>query len=129
MRLLNQASPAARAALIYITIGALIVIWSCVGFVYLENHPPVSNLIYYWGTGIFLTGLTLIGIGLGLGRIGRSARPADLPPAQPVAVVEPPAELAPTAQVVAAGEPTPPVVAAAVRSVPAPSQREREVVA
>src|SRR5205823_8454952 len=34
----------------------------------------------YWCFGFFLTGVTLLVIGLALGRIGRAARHAELPP-------------------------------------------------
>ena len=32
---------------------------------------------YYWCTGFLLTGFTLLAIGLGIGWIGRAARPAE----------------------------------------------------
>ncbi len=80
MWLFNQTSSAARTALFYITIGALIVIWTGVWYVYLYNNPPETHTIYYWCTGFLVTGLTLVCIGLGVDRIGRSARHADLPP-------------------------------------------------
>jgi hypothetical protein len=76
----NQTSSSARTALIYITIGAMTVIWTGVWFLYLHNNPPETNSVYYWCGGFLVTGLTLIGIGFGLGQIGRSATHADLPP-------------------------------------------------
>ena len=79
MWLLKQASPAARTALAYVTVGTLIVIWSGVGFVYLYNYPPDNTAVYYSSTGSLVTGLALVFIGLALGRIGRSARHADIP--------------------------------------------------
>jgi hypothetical protein len=91
MRLFKQSSSAARAALIYITAGAVVVIWTIVWHVYLHNNPPETNTAFYWATGFLMTGLTMILIGFGLGRIGRAAQGADLPPqAAPLAVVNPP---------------------------------------
>jgi hypothetical protein len=75
----NQTSTAARTALIYITAGALTVIWTGVWYVYLHNNPPETSNPYYWCGGLLLTGLTLMVIGFGLGRIGRSARHAETP--------------------------------------------------
>jgi hypothetical protein len=90
MWLFHQASTAARTALIYITTGALIVIWTVVWYVYLFNHSPETSASYYWCTGFLVTGLTLIVIGLALGSIGRSARRAELPPdGTPLAVMNP----------------------------------------
>jgi hypothetical protein len=80
MPLLSRPSAAARTALIYITLGALIVIWSAIWFVYLKNSTEVKYSTWYFCTGFFLTGLTLFVIGLALGRIGRAARHAELPP-------------------------------------------------
>jgi hypothetical protein len=80
MWLFNQPSSAARTALVYITVGTLMVIWTGVWFLYLRNDPPVANGVYYVCGGLLVTGLALIGIGFGLGQIGRSARHADLPP-------------------------------------------------
>jgi hypothetical protein len=74
-------SSAARTALAYITAGALIVIWTGVWYVYLLNNdnPQGGHGVYYWVAGLAITGVTLIGIGLGLGRIGSSARQAEIP--------------------------------------------------
>jgi hypothetical protein len=72
-----KTSAASRIALLYITGGALIIIWSLVWAVYLFNHPPETSAVFYWVSGVFLTGLVLFGIGLAVGSIGRSARRAD----------------------------------------------------
>lgn len=83
----SQWTTAGRAALIYITVGALTVIWTGVWYVYLVNNPRTDGA-YYWCTGFLVTGVTMILIGAALGMISRSARPADLPAAGvPVAVV------------------------------------------
>ncbi len=77
----------ARAALIYITAGAVVVIWTIVWYVYLLNNPPETKSAFYWATG---SGLTMILIGFGLGRIGRAAQGAGLAPqAVPLAVMNP----------------------------------------
>src|SRR5262249_46588803 len=77
MRFFPTASTAALTAPLSITAGALGLGWMAVWFVYLWNNPPVTNLPYYWCAGLSATGLILLLIGLGLGRIGRAARPAD----------------------------------------------------
>jgi hypothetical protein len=82
MWLFNQASTAARTSLVYITVGAMAVIWTGIWYVYLYNNPPETHSVYYWCTGFLVSGLTLVVIGLGLGRIGRSARGADHPPVE-----------------------------------------------
>lgn len=68
-----------RAALLYITVGALLIVWSALYLVYLHNHPvdPVSDLPTYACVGFLLSGLTLFVIGVAVGWIGRSARQAD----------------------------------------------------
>src|SRR3989442_4763146 len=86
----NQpASPAARMALVYITVGALMAIWTTVWYVYRTDHPPAGSGEHYWMGGFFATGMVLIVIGLGLGHIGRSARKADPPPEALVAAAPP----------------------------------------
>jgi hypothetical protein len=92
----KQSSPA-RTVLLYITIGALIVIWTGVWYVYLLNNPSETQS-YYWCTGFLVTGLTMVVIGVVLGYLGRSARVAELtaapppaPAASPLVVVNPPA--------------------------------------
>ena len=96
MWLFNQASSAARISLIYITVGAMSVVWTGVWYVYLFNNPPETHGAYYWCAGFLVTGLILMLLGFGLGHIGRAAQRADLPPqqigpavmnAQPVAAI------------------------------------------
>jgi hypothetical protein len=79
MWIFSQASAAARTALMYITAGALIVIWTAVWYVYLHNNPPETNTVYYWCGGMLASGLSLLLIGFGIGRIGRAAKHADAP--------------------------------------------------
>jgi hypothetical protein len=100
MWIFNQAPSAARTALIYITAGALMVIWTGVWYLYLRNNPPETNSVYYWCGGLLATGLTLMVIGFGLGRIGRAARHADMPAEiAPTVAVTPPSNAIPTAVV------------------------------
>jgi hypothetical protein len=108
----SQWTTAGRAALTYISVGALTVIWAGVWYVYLFNNPPAERG-YYWCTGFLVTGLTMILIGSVLGKISRSDQRADLPAASvPVAVVslQPNAATAP-APVLAPLSLTSPVVA------------------
>jgi hypothetical protein len=86
MAMLTKPSSAARAALLYITLGSLILVWSGVWYVWLRNQhaqqdvPFFSSAQDYVCIGTLLAGLTLMIIGLAVGRIGRSARHAELPP-------------------------------------------------
>ena len=67
----SQRRTATRAALIYITVGALTMIWAGVWYVYLFNDPTAESA-YYWCVGLLVTGLTMSLIGLGLGMLSRS---------------------------------------------------------
>lgn len=73
-------SPAARTALIYVTVGALTMIWTAVWFAYMLNNQLTSATPYYWCAGLMATGLTILTLGLVFGRIGRSAQGAEVPP-------------------------------------------------
>ncbi len=97
MPILSKPSGAARTSLIYITAGALIDVWTIIYWVYLSRHPEGhADLSYYWVYGFFLTGVVLLVIGLALGRIGRAARHAELPPELPDGqTAEPPANAVP----------------------------------
>ena len=80
MPILSKPASAARTAMIYITVGALLDVWMGIWYAYLSNHPPQSDGTWYWCYGFMLTGLTLIVLGLTIGQIGRQARHAELPP-------------------------------------------------
>ena len=80
MPIMSQPSSAAKTSLIYITVGALTDIWSGIWYIYLRQNPPENPHLWYFSYGFLLSGLALVIIGLGIGRIGRSARHAELPP-------------------------------------------------
>jgi hypothetical protein len=108
--ILSKPSTTALAAVIYVTVGALIDVWSGIWYSYLRHAPPDNDFTWYWCYGFLLTGAVLFVIGLMIGRIGRSARHAELPPEEVTpAVTE-------TDQIVAANPPVvvptnPPVLA------------------
>lgn len=111
----SKPSMAARMAIIYITIGALLGVWSGIWYFYLKRHDG-SELLFYWCYGFFFTGLTLMIIGLALGRIGRAARHAEAPPDSPV----PPRPAAPATYFVPQGYIPTPQPPAAIPVPPAP---------
>jgi hypothetical protein len=77
----------ATMAIVYITVGALMAVWTTVYYFYLQQHGPTGNE-YFWCGGLFFSGLVLIGIGLMVGQIGRSARAAEVA-AMPTQVIAP----------------------------------------
>jgi len=79
MQFLTTPSGAFPISLIYITIGALIDIWTVVAMIY---YPPETDWGRFLVAGSFITGLALLVIGLFLGHIGRAARNAELPPTE-----------------------------------------------
>lgn len=80
MAMLTKPSAAAKMALAYITIGSLMIVWTGVWFAWLYRNPSPHQFTYYFCTALMLTGVTLLVIGLALGRIGRAARKAEMPP-------------------------------------------------
>jgi len=79
---LSKPSSAASASLFYITLGALMTVWSGIWYIYLRNNPPEHPSSHYFCYGFLGTGLVLLGIGLALGPLARLARHAELPPAE-----------------------------------------------
>jgi len=69
----------ATMALVYITIGILAMIWTAIVYIYLSRHEgtEVQFLTCY---GFFFSGFALMTIGFGVGKIGRSAREAEVAP-------------------------------------------------
>lgn len=84
----TKQAASATTALIYITLGALIDVWSAVYYAYLCRTTPAGDNAYLWCAGLFATGLVLILIGLAVGRIGRSALDAETAPT-PTQVIAP----------------------------------------
>jgi hypothetical protein len=84
MPLLSQPAFGPRTAIIYITIGALLDVWTAVWYFAFARDQlgHITRDTWFWLAGLFLSGVTLIVIGLLLGNIGRSARKAELPPAE-----------------------------------------------
>jgi len=123
MPLLSQPSSAARVALVYVTGGALIFLWSALYRAYVWQYVPDPDPVrLYFCYGVMLSGATLFIIGLLLGRIGRAARHAELPPPEVTATVaktdqeaaatgvaSPLNPIAPTTAAVPAVPPIPPV--------------------
>ena len=77
MAILSTPSGAFPVALIYITVGTLIDCWTLVALYF---YPPETAWGNFWTVGFLATGTALLVIGLLLGRIGRAARTAELPP-------------------------------------------------
>ena len=81
--ILSKPSKAAHMAIIYVTVGALLMVWSGIWYVWMINNQSADqphNAYYYWCAVVFFSGLTVFIIGLALGRIGRAARRAEMPP-------------------------------------------------
>jgi hypothetical protein len=121
MALLSKPSPAARAALLYITLGSLTLVWSIVWYFWLRSQhaqqdvPFFSTAQDYVCLGTLLTGLTLLVIGLAVGRIGRAARHAELPPPEATPTVAQTDRLAAGTGQVAAPAPQAPVAPGSLR--------------
>ena len=86
MSMLTNPAFGPKVALVYVTVGALIDVWTAVYYFafgrYRMNsgNPVDENHTWFWVVGFFLTGLVLIILGLVLGPLGRAAREAELPP-------------------------------------------------
>lgn len=84
MALLHKPTSAAKIAVLYITLGAIGMVWSGIWLWYLRGHPPARDSTWFWAIGFLATGAVVLIIGLALGRIGRSAREAELPPKEAI---------------------------------------------
>ena len=82
MAMLSNPAFGPRVALIYMTIGSLIDVWTGVIWYYFiySNPEPVSHTTHFLVTAFLLTGATLMALGLFLGPLGQYARKAELPP-------------------------------------------------
>jgi hypothetical protein len=112
----RQAS-SATTALIYLTVGGLIDVWSIVYLFYLRTHDG-TDIAYLYAYGFIFSGFVLFLIGLAVGRIGYSARSAEVAP-MPTQQVVTAAAMAPVPPLaVAAGPNTPSAPAASPRPAP-----------
>lgn len=85
MSMLTNPAFGPKVALIYVTVGAMIDVWTAVYyFAYgrsrMSDGTGDDNTTWFWVVGFFLTGLVLIILGLVLGPLGRAARESELPP-------------------------------------------------
>jgi len=80
--ILSKPSGAAPAALIYITLGAIMTVWSAIWYSYLRNHESGQSAQFYVCMGFLATGVVLLAIGFTLGPISRWSRHAELPPTE-----------------------------------------------
>jgi hypothetical protein len=76
----TKGSAAARMAVMYITIGVLLMVWSGIWWTYMARHPPSGDGVWFLCFGCLLSGAAFTVIGFIMGHVGRSARQADLPP-------------------------------------------------
>jgi hypothetical protein len=72
-----KTSGSARTAVLYITLGAILDVWTITWYLWMNRHGPSTDTPYFWCYGFFFTGLVLIVIGLTVGRIGRVAQSAE----------------------------------------------------
>ena len=77
---LSKPSGFAPTSLFYITLGALMTVWSAIWFYYLHNHSSGDGVANYVCLGTLVTGLVLLVIGFGMGPVARWSRQAELPP-------------------------------------------------
>lgn len=77
---LSKPSSAAPTTILYITVGALMTVWSGIWYAYLRDHGSTSSGMNYVCLGFLVTGLVLLAIGLALGPLARWSRRAELPP-------------------------------------------------
>jgi hypothetical protein len=73
---LQAGSRAPAASLAYITIGAIMAVLAGTSYFFFDGNAVVG----YIRTSFFVLGIVLIGIGFTVGRIGRAARKAEVPP-------------------------------------------------
>jgi len=87
MPILSHPAFGPRTSIIYITAGALIDVWTVVWYLAFGRGTPggINDSTQFWLWGFFLTGLTLLVVGVLLGRIGQAARKAEMPPAEALA--------------------------------------------
>jgi hypothetical protein len=122
----TKQATSARTSLTYLTIGALIVVWTIIWYVYLNNNGAASNT-YLWAHGFLATGIVLVAIGLGVGQIGRSAMAAETAPTPAVAAATPVAGAVATPAPVAGSGVQPVAVGTVPAAAAAPIQAARRM--
>jgi hypothetical protein len=81
MPLMSKPSEEAKIAILFVTAGALTLVWSGVWMLFLHDHAPeTAPWQHYVCYGCLASGLVVLVIGLALGRIARAARQAEMPP-------------------------------------------------
>ncbi|MFO0822043.1 MAG: hypothetical protein U0792_02815 [Gemmataceae bacterium] len=80
--MLTQPAFGPRVALASVTFGSLLDVWTLVW--YHTRESALTTNQQFWVVGLALTGLTFLVLGLLLGRLGRSAREAELPPPEAI---------------------------------------------
>ena len=76
--MLRSQSRSATGAILYVTVGTLLMIWSCLTYYYfLMNNPEAPAWANFLCIGTILSGLAIASIGLLFGVIGRGAKAAD----------------------------------------------------
>ena len=88
MPLLSHPAFGPRASLVYITVGSILDIIVTCWFIFMVDKSKSfeeNRVTFFFLTTLFLIGLTLLVIGLMLGRIGQAARRSELPPPEAVA--------------------------------------------
>ena len=102
----TKQSTSSKTSLIYLTLGALTVVWTTITYIYLRrSEGNEGSIAYLFCYGFMLTGIVLIAIGMLVGYIGRAAMRAEVA-ATPAMVMTPTA---------------PAVVNTAPQSVPSPA--------
>ena len=127
MPMLSTPAFGPRTALGYVTVGALLCVWTVVWYFTRDASEEMTSHTWRWVAGLFFTGATFVFLGLMLGPLGRHARKAEMAPQevtqaeaviQQTAAAHPPAVMAP--QPTGAPAPAPPAVAQP-QAVPAPT--------
>ncbi len=82
----SSQTQSARMAIVYITAGALIDVWTALYYFLImrpehaKNPDASGDSSLFWVAGFFFSGLALLVIGILVGRIGRAAGEAEVAP-------------------------------------------------
>ena len=74
----NNKNSGASTALVYVTLGALLAVWSGVWFLYENNLEHPSRGVFYICSGLLLTGISLLMIGFFVGSMSRKAHEVEI---------------------------------------------------